>query len=94
MEFAQQHGMSYLPDRAGTNIPVQLFDLALLPLNQLSPEISLDRKYLEQEKPVLLVMDYAFDEQAFEIFDELLKPSKNEKETKKLNVHSISIMGF
>ena len=92
-EFAQNYGMSYLPDRAGTNIPVQLFDTALLPLDLLSPELKIDREYVETEKPILLVMDYAFGEQAFEIFDELLKPYRTQQERKNLNVRSISIMG-
>jgi hypothetical protein len=38
---------------------------------------------------VLIVMDYAFGEQAYETIDELLKPFK--KDT--LNVESVSIMG-
>lgn len=92
-EFAQQHGMSYLPDGAGTNIPVQLFDTALLPVDLLSPELQIDGESLEKEKPIILVMDYAFGEQAFEIFDELLKPYKTNAEVKKLNVRSISVMG-
>jgi len=92
-EFAQHYGMSYLPDRAGTNIQVQLFDTALLPLDLLSPELQIDRDYIQQEKPVLLVMDYAFGEQAFEIFDELLKPYQTGQEVKNLNLRSISVMG-
>ena len=92
-EFGQQHGMSYLPDGAGTNISVQLFDTALLPVDLLSPELQIDREFLQQEKPILLVMDYAFGEQAFEIFDELLKPYKRDTNIKKLNVGSISVMG-
>ncbi len=91
--FGEKHGMSYLPDGAGTNIPVQLFDTALLPVDSLSPELQIDREFLEQEKPIILVMDYAFGEQAFEIFDELLKPYKTDTERKKLNVRSISVMG-
>jgi hypothetical protein len=44
-------------------------------------------------KPVLIVMDYAFGEQAYETMDELLKPYKTETETTHLNVESVSIMG-
>ncbi len=92
-EFAEQYGMSYLPDRAGTNIPVQLFDTALLPFERLSPELEINRQCVESEKPVLLVMDYPFGEQAFEIFDELLKPYQSPREAKNLNLRSISVMG-
>ena len=93
LQFALKHGMSYLEDRAGTNIHVQIFDTSLLPFDLLSSELKLARALVEEDKPVILVMDYAFGEQAFELFDELLKPYKTEGEAKKLNLHSISVMG-
>ncbi len=93
LEFALKHGMSYLEDRAGTNIHVQIFDTSLLPFDLLSSELKFDRVLIEEDKPVILVMDYAFGEQAFELFDELLKPYKTEGESKKLNLYSISVMG-
>src|SRR5690606_15977384 len=48
---------------------------------------------IEQEKPVILVMDYAFGEQAYETIDELLKPYKAKGKQIHLNVESVSIMG-
>jgi len=66
-EFALQNRMFYLADRAGTNIHVQIFDTAMFPLALLSPELPINHNIIEQEKPVILVMDYAFGEQAFEI---------------------------
>ncbi len=93
LEFALQKGMYFLEDRAGTNIHVQIFDISLLPLDMLSPELKVNRALVEAEQPVILVMDYAFGEQAFELFDELLKPYKTEGISKKLNLHSISVMG-
>ncbi len=93
LEFAGEHGMSYLEDRAGTNIHVQIFDTSLLPFDLLSPELKLERARVEEDKPVILVMDYAFGEQAFELFDELLKPYETEGQSQKLNLYSISIMG-
>ncbi|MGB5712641.1 MAG: hypothetical protein WBM44_17230, partial [Waterburya sp.] len=92
LEFALQHGMYYLEDRAGTNVHVQIFDTSLLPLDLLSPELQLNQTLIEK-KPVILVMDYAFGEQAFELFDELLKPYKTEGQAKKLNLASISVTG-
>ncbi len=92
-KFALQQGMSYLEDRAGTNIHVQIFDTSLLPFDLLSSELKLDRGLVEEDKPVILVMDYAFGEQAFELFDELLKPYKTDGESHKLNLNSISVMG-
>ena len=93
LELATEHGMSYLEDRAGTNIHVQIFDTSLLPFDLLSPELKVERARVEEDKPVILVMDYAFGEQAFELFDELLKPYETEGQSQKLNLYSISIMG-
>ncbi|MEK7254598.1 MAG: hypothetical protein AAB316_07635, partial [Bacteroidota bacterium] len=60
--------------------------------------------FIKKEKPILLVMDYAFGEQGFEVMDELLKPfellppaTEDEPAPKPekipLWVESISIMG-
>lgn len=46
-----------------------------------------------KEAPVIIVMDYAFGEQAYETIDELLKPYKTQETTYFLDVDSISIMG-
>ena len=92
-DYALQQGMHYLEDRAGTNVHIQIFDTSLLPFDLLSSELQLDRGWIETEKPVILVMDYAFGEQAFELFDELLKPYKVKEKSGKLNLHSISVTG-
>ena len=47
----------------------------------------------EKDKPVIVVMDYAFGEQAYETMDELLKPYVQGDKRILLNVDSISIMG-
>jgi len=89
-EFALSQGMISLPDASGTNIDVQIFDTAKIDLKK---TIFTNAK-LTKDKPVLIVMDYAFGEQAFETIDELLKPYKVEKKNKIfLNVESVSIMG-
>ena len=86
-EFAKQHGMISLPDAAsGTNIDVQIFDTAKIDW----AKSSFPKATLAEKKPVIIVMDYAFGEQAYETIDELLKPFK--KDTL-LNVESVSIMG-
>ena len=83
---AEKNGMVFLPDTSGTNIDVQLFDTAKIDWSKTAfPKAKLGNK-----APVLIVMDYAFGEQAYETIDELLKPYK--KETL-LNVQSVSIMG-
>lgn len=89
-DFALSQGMISLPDASGTNIDVQIFDTAKIDFKK---TIFADAK-LGKEKPVIIVMDYAFGEQAFETIDELLKPYKTEKKNKIfLNVESVSIMG-
>ncbi len=87
-EFAKQHGMISLPDAAsGTNIDVQIFDTAKIDW----AKSSFPKAKTGDKKPVLIVMDYAFGEQAYETIDELLKPFK--KNNTLLNVESVSIMG-
>ena len=91
-DYALKHGLIELVDTSGTNISVQIIDTAQLPGDQLAPGISWAGSEAEA-RPVLLVMDYAFGEQAFECMDELLKPYKRGEEKHPLNVRSISIMG-
>lgn len=88
-EFALKHGMISLPDQSGTNIDVQIFDTAKIDL----AKSAFPKAKPGKQSPVLIVMDYAFGEQAFETIDELLKPYKVEKTKYFLNVESVSIMG-
>jgi hypothetical protein len=92
-QYAMEHGMSQIDDTSGTSISVQLFDMTAIELDRLPAELSWDADYIAREKPVLLVMDYAFGEQAYETMDELLKPYEQEGAGIPLNVKSISIMG-
>ena len=87
-DVALQHGMISLPDTSGTNIDVQIFDTAKFDWKKTAfPSATI------KDKPVLIVMDYAFGEQAYETIDELLKPYKVGKTKTLLNVESVSIMG-
>ena len=88
-EIALKQGMISLPDKSGTNIDVQVFDTAKIDFKNSSFP---DAKF-EKLKPVIIVMDYAFGEQAYETIDELLKPYKNESNTTLINVESVSVMG-
>jgi hypothetical protein len=85
-DFALKHGMISMPDQSGTNIDVQIFDTAKIDF----PKSSFPQVKLTDEKPVIIVMDYAFGEQAYETIDELLKPFKK---STFLEVKSVSIMG-
>jgi hypothetical protein len=92
--FAMDNGLVELEDTSGTNITVQIIDTAGLPYDQLSPELKVGLEKIKKEQPVLLIMDYAFGEQAFETMDELLKYYERENDERiPLNVHSVSVMG-
>ncbi|MBF6608414.1 MAG: hypothetical protein ITG00_06720 [Flavobacterium sp.] len=88
-EFAKLHGMISLPDASGTNIDVQIFDTAKIDWKK----SAFPKAKITDAAPVIIVMDYAFGEQAYETIDELLKPYKTETEKTLLNVVSVSIMG-
>ncbi len=57
------------------------------------PQLKYNKEYVRKHKPVILVMDYAFGEQAFETMDELLKPLDSSSRGFGMNVASISVMG-
>jgi len=90
-KLAQKNGMIYIKDRSASNIDVQIFDTARFKPEEVSFSLPDEP---DTQKPVLIVMDYAFGEQAFEVMDELLKPYEPEEGKKEfLNVKSVSIMG-
>jgi hypothetical protein len=89
-DVASLNGLVYIKDTSGTNINVQVIDTAKINFDVLS----FPKKERLEENPVIIVMDYAFGEQAYETMDELLKPYTHENNTKShLDVKSVSIMG-
>lgn len=90
-KYAAKHGFINLPDESGTNIGAQIIDTALLEKDELIPGVKLPKE--KAKRPVFVVMDYAFGEQAYECFDELLKPYEKEGKSVPLDVVSTSIMG-
>jgi hypothetical protein len=84
---------------------VQLFDTLQISPDALPSEIQWDPDHIQAKKPIILVMDYAFGEQAYEVMDELLKPCEvipegsrqgeplSVRERLPLKVESVSIMG-
>jgi hypothetical protein len=90
MQTALKSGMTYIEDVSGTNINVQIFETDKLPKNSLGASVSFTN---EEDAPVIIVMDYAFGEQAYETMDELLKPYKGTSKLHYLDVVSVSIMG-
>ena len=90
--MAVKNGMISVDDMSGTNIDVQIFDMAKLGKDACCYELG--KGIPDDKKPVIFVMDYAFGEQAYETIDEFLKPFKGNKEGAVfLDVASISIMG-
>jgi len=92
-QFAEKNGMVQIDDTSGTNISVQVFDLTKVPANPILKKLGWSKDRIQAQKPVLLIMDYAFGEQAYETMDELLKPYDRADHPFNLNVRSISIMG-
>ena len=88
-EYASKNGLIYIKDTSGTNINVQIIDTDKINFttSTFHKENSIDKS------PVIIVMDYAFGEQAYETMDELLKPYKDSKQENHLDVQSVSIMG-
>ena len=88
-EYASKNGLIYIKDTSGTNINVQVIDTQKID----SSKIPFTKVASKGKDPVIIVMDYAFGEQAYETMDELLKPYKEKQGSTHLNVESISIMG-
>ncbi|HEY4539335.1 MAG TPA: hypothetical protein VIG94_04915 [Faecalibacter sp.] len=87
-EYVQKQGLIYIKDQSGTNIDVQIIDLAKVDLKNTAFSYA-----KAKDNDVIIVMDYAFGEQAFEAMDELLKPYKSPEVSFKMNVKSVAIMG-
>lgn len=87
-DYAQSKSVIYIDDDSGSNIDVQIIDLAKTDLKN-SPL----GHYKYSGDDVIMVFDYAFGEQAFEVMDELLRPFETNNITFKMNVKSVSVMG-
>ncbi len=89
-EHAAAHGFYDMPDTSEMLIHAQIIDMAKLEQIMFHPELHMDRQNLKDSRPVLLVIDYAFGTQAYEVMDELLAKFH---EKPGIQVCSISIMG-
>ena len=86
---AAKQGLTFIRDHTGANIDVQIIDTAQIDFKGSHYQLS-----GKGQAPVIIVMDYAFGEQAYETLDELLKPFKDPAGKKQgMNVCSVSIMG-
>ena len=87
--YASHNGLIYIEDTSGTNINVQIIDT-----DKINFDVSsFTKEHSLNEHAVIIVMDYAFGEQAYETMDELLKPYNTDNEKVFIDVKSVSIMG-
>ncbi|GAB6144929.1 DUF6909 family protein [Desulfocicer niacini] len=93
ISFAIERGLTLLPDESGSNTHCQLIDTALLADVPCHPLLKINDGECDKNMPVILVMDYAFGAQAFELMEQLLKPGEDSTGRWPLNLASISIMG-
>ncbi|PKL36276.1 MAG: hypothetical protein CVV44_18630 [Spirochaetae bacterium HGW-Spirochaetae-1] len=91
--YAAEHGLQEIGDTSGAYIDCQIIDTYLLKDVPFHPAVDISKKKLLREKPVILVMDYAFGAQAFEIMEELLSPYEKGAAVIPRNLRSISVMG-
>ncbi len=93
MSYGKTHGLIHHGDRSGANVDVHIIDTLRIDATTLHPSVHLDFNCIKEHKPVLVVMDYAFGTQAFEVLDELLCPCWIEDKMISFRVDSVSIMG-
>jgi predicted RNA binding protein YcfA (HicA-like mRNA interferase family) len=100
LAYARQHGFCEFSDRSGSHIDYQIIDTEQMETLPFHPDTRIVPGRTAGQKPVILVMDYAFGAQAFEVMDCLLNPYEEEPvsptdrpSAAMMNVASISIMG-
>ncbi len=89
--FSAARGLHPVVDTSGAHIDCQIIDTAAFGDLRFHPSLSFDLDRPEEKKPVILVMDYAFGAQAFEVMNHLLDPYAGPGDV--MGVVSISIMG-
>jgi hypothetical protein len=92
-KFACAHGFWSLPDRSGAHIDCQIIDTGQLDGLALHPELDITVPESADSAPIILVIDYAFGAQAFDIMENLLEPVDHHGTTVAFDFSSISIMG-
>jgi hypothetical protein len=91
--YAAERGLVEVPDVSGAQIDCQIIDTAKMTDLKLHPALGIDARQSRTKMPVLLVMDYAFGTQAFEVMDELLDVLCTGADLKPMRIGSISVMG-
>ncbi|MCP3891457.1 MAG: hypothetical protein GY702_21715 [Desulfobulbaceae bacterium] len=93
VSYAENHGFSFFEDTSGSTIDINIIDLTQLEESKLHPDLNINFNLLKEKGPVLIVIDYAFGTQAFDIMDELLSPGQVNGDDVVFTIESISIMG-
>lgn len=91
--YGAGRGLLVLPDRSGTHVDCQIIDTGQLDAAGRHPEVRIGTEVLTKHKPVIVVMDYAFGAQAFELMENLLEPCEKDDRTFRFDIRSIAIMG-
>jgi hypothetical protein len=90
--YGEKNGFIFLEDNTGSNINVHIIDSSRIDPGKLHPSLRYKLSGTEND-PVIIVIDYAFGTQAFDIMDELLSPFVQDEKEIQFDIHSISIMG-
>ncbi len=93
ISYAENHGFSFFEDTSGSTIDINIIDLTQLEESKLHPDLNINFNLIKEKGPVLIVIDYAFGTQAFDIMDELLSPGQVNGDDVVFTIESISIMG-
>lgn len=91
--YAMEFGFYEHHDSSGSNIDAQIIDLSGIERDCVHQALDFDHDLISKHKPVIVVIDYAFGTQAYEIMDEILSPTTVSGKEVSLRVKSISIMG-
>lgn len=92
-EYALDHGFVVHEDKSGSNIDVHIIDTSQLDETSIHPDVDINVQFIKERKPIIVVMDYAFGTQAFEVMDELLCPCYFPDKVVSFQIDSISVMG-
>ncbi|MBB5346615.1 hypothetical protein JWG42_03090 [Desulfoprunum benzoelyticum] len=92
-EYAEKFGYTFHKDSSGSNIDVNIIDTIRIDTATLHPSLHFNLELIKAQQPVLVVMDYAFGTQAFELMDELLCPCQIQDKVISFSIESISVMG-
>jgi hypothetical protein len=92
-DLAAQHGFFEVEDTSGAQINWQLIDTGALKGVPLHPDLDFIPADPGEKAPLLLVINYAFGTQAFDVMDELLEQLGRRDPKRRNKVASISIMG-